>query len=144
MRGMIGCKREEEALSMHMDKLFVEFEFNGKPEAVPTSVNGMPLPEDYLSFMREHDGGEGPIGENGYGCFYRLEELEEVNAEYEVQNWWPGHVVLGSDMGDMLWAFNPQHGTYCQIDSCNIDEDTFFTISDSLEEFLIKMDEELE
>ena len=92
--------------------------------------------------MREHNGGEGPLGENNYGRFFRLEELEEINNEYDVPNSWPGYVVIGG-IDDALWAYNPEKKIYCQIDSCSIDEDTYYTISDSFEEFLIKMDEEL-
>ena len=58
-----------------MDEMFKEFEFNEKPKQMITNVNGLALPEDYLAFMREHNGGEGPLGENNYGRFYRLEEL---------------------------------------------------------------------
>lgn len=125
-----------------MDEMFKEFEFNEKPEQMISSVNGLELPEDYLAFMREHDGGEGPLGENNYGRFYRLEELQEINDEYEVQKWWPGCIVIGS-ADDQLWAYNPEKGVYCQIDSCNTDEDTYYTVSDSFEAFLINMDEEL-
>lgn len=122
--------------------MFEEFVFNDKPEKMISAVNGMALPDDYIAFMREHNGGEGPLGENNYGCFYRLEELEEINEEYDVQNSWPGYVVIGGIDG-ALWAYNPSKEIYCQIDSCNTDEDTYYTIANSLEEFLIKMDEEL-
>ena len=56
--------------------MFSKFEFNEKPERMITEVNGFALPKDYLAFMSEHNGGEGPIGENNYGRFYRLEELD--------------------------------------------------------------------
>ena len=128
---------------MSFEEMFKEFEFNEKPEKVLTSVNGLALPEDYLSFMKEHDGGEGSLGEYNYGCFYRFEELEEVNEEYEVQANWPGYVVIGSDMSGQLWAYNPEKKIYCQIDSGNTEEDTYYTKSKSFEEFLNKMDEEL-
>ena len=125
-----------------MDEMFKEFEFNEKPEQMISSVNGLELPEDYLAFMREHNGGEGPLGENNYGRFYRLEELQEINDEYEVPKWWPGCIVIGS-VDDQLWAYNPEKGVYCQIDSCNTDEDTYYTVSDSFEAFLVNMDQEL-
>ena len=125
-----------------MDEMFKEFEFNEKPEQMISSVNGLELPEDYLAFMREHNGGEGPLGENNYGRFYRLEELQEINDEYEVPKWWPGCIVIGC-ADDQLWAYNPEKGVYCQIDSCNTDEDTYYTISDSFEAFLVNMDQEL-
>ena len=129
-----------------MEEMFKEFDFNEKPEAIISEINGMALPDDYLEFMSEHDGGEGPIGKNSYGRFYRMEELQEVNDGYEVAKWWPGHIVFGTDGGGELCAYNPDKKIYCQIDSCNIEDDsgdTYMTISFSLEEFLIKMDEEL-
>lgn len=126
-----------------MEELFKEFEFNEKPEKMIISVDGLALPEDYLAFMREHNGGEGPIGKNNYGRFFRLEELEEINDEYEAQSTWPGYVIIGG-IDDALWAYNPDKRIYCQIDSMNSGEDTYYTISDSFETFLINMDQELE
>ena len=129
----------------HMENkedMFREFEFNEKPEELISEVNGVPIPDDYLAFICEHNGGEGPLGDNNYGRFFKLEELEEINDEYDVQNNWPGYVVIGG-IDDTLWAFNTSKGIYCQIDRCNIDEDTYYTISYSFEEFLAKMDEEL-
>lgn len=73
-----------------MNEMFKVFDFNDKTDYRIEEVNGVKLPKDYLDFMAEHDGGEGPIGKNNYGCFYKLEELVEVNNEYEVQQWWPG------------------------------------------------------
>ena len=64
-----------------LKEMFKDFEFNEKPEELISGVNGMALPDDYLAFIREHNGGEGPFGENGYGCFYRIEELQEVNDD---------------------------------------------------------------
>ena len=125
-----------------MKEMFREFEFNEKPERLISEVNGLALPEDYLSFMSEHNGGEGPLGETNSGRFYKLEELKEINDEYDVQNSWPGYIVIGG-IDDALWAYSPDRRIYCQIDSCNTGEDTYYTISDSLEGFLIKMDEEL-
>lgn len=127
---------------MEMKEMFREFDFNGKPDMLIREVNGLALPDDYLSFMNEHNGGEGPLGENNYGRFYRLEELKEINEQYGVSGSWPGYVVIGG-IDDMLWAYNPYRKIYCQIDSCNTDEDTFSTVSGSFKEFLIKMDEEL-
>ena len=127
---------------MKHEDMFKDFDFNEKPEEMISEVNGVLLPADYLAFMQDHNGGEGPLGENNYGRFFRLEELEEINNEYDVPNSWPGYVVIGGK-DDALWAYNPSKGIYCQIDSCNIDDDTYYTISKSFEEFLIKMDEEL-
>ena len=122
-----------------MKELFRNFDFNEAPTQMIQTVNGMDLPEDYLEFRSEHNGGEGPIGEVGYGCFFRLEELEDCNTEYDVQKSWPGHIVIGSDMGGMLWAYCPEKEVYCQIDSCSISNDAYFDVSDSLQEFVEKI-----
>jgi hypothetical protein len=124
------------------EAMFKDFEFNEKPEEVITEVNGMKLPEDYLNFMSEHNGGEGPLGEYNYGRFYMLEELEEIQDEYDVKNSWPGYIVIGG-IDDTLWAYNSDKKIYCQIDSFNTEEDTYYTISNSFEEFLVNMDNEL-
>ncbi len=50
-------------------ELFIDFSFNEKPDTVITEVNGLPLPEDYLAFMQEHNGGEGPIGKTATAVF---------------------------------------------------------------------------
>ena len=81
-----------------LEELFKDFEFNEMPEELIFKVNGMALPDDYLIFMRKHNGGEGPLGRNCYGCFYRMEEIQGVNDDYEVKKWWPGHIVIGTDV----------------------------------------------
>ena len=129
-------------MNAKMEEMFKDFDFNEKPEELVRSVGGLELPEDYLEFMSEHNGGEGPLGENNYGRFYMMEELEEINEMYDVQTSWPGYVVIGG-IDDTFWAYNPTEKIYCQIDSTNIAEDTYYTVSGSLEEFLEKMDEEL-
>ena len=129
-------------MNAKMEEMFKDFDFNEKPEELVRSVGGLELPEDYLEFMSEHNGGEGPLGENNYGRFYMMEELEEINEMYDVQTSWPGYVVIGG-IDDTFWAYNPAEKIYCQIDSINIAEDTYYTVSGSLEEFLEKMDEEL-
>ena len=130
-------------MNKKMEEMFKEFDFNDKPDEMITEVNGIKLPKDYLSFMSEHNGGEGPLGKNNYGRFYMLEELGEINEEYGVMDSWPGYIVIGG-IDDTLWAYNPDKKIYCQIDSYNIDEDTYYTVSNSFEEFLINMDKELE
>lgn len=121
-----------------MKEMLKDFNFNEAPAKMIRKVCGMDLPEDYLEFMSKHNGGEGPIGELGYGCLFKLEELEEINNEYKVQEYWPGYIVIGSDMGGMLWAYNPEEKYYCQIDSV-ITDDICFDVSETLQEFLGKI-----
>lgn len=129
-------------MNAEMERMFQEFRFNDRPAALIDSVNGMALPADYLCFMSEHNGGEGAIGEYNYGRFYPLEELKEINDEYDASNCWPGYVVIGG-IDSNLWAYCPEKGIYCQIDMYGDEDEAYCTIAHSLEEFLTKMDEEL-
>ena len=100
-------------------------------------VIGFKLPDDYLSFMQEHHGGEGSLEENSYGCFFKLEELQKINDAYNVQK------LAGSHCDRLqLWVYYPEKRQHCRIDSCNTDDDTYVAISDSLMTFLLNMDKE--
>lgn len=85
-----------------------EFEFNGSYTGTPvTEINGVALPDGYLRFMREHNGGEGDIGETWFVLF-PLEELAEINEDYEVGTLLPGCVILGSNGGGELYGVDSE------------------------------------
>ena len=58
-----------------------DFEFN-KPYSgdLVKEINGVPLPQQYIGFMKDHNGGEGDIGET-WLVLFPLEELDEINKE---------------------------------------------------------------
>lgn len=68
---------------------------------------GAVLPADYLSFLRQHNGGEGFIGDN-YIVFWRAEELADFNREYEVEKYAPGIFLFGSDGGGEGYGFDTE------------------------------------
>ena len=67
----------------------------------------VPLPNDYLEFLRQHNGGEGFIGGN-YVIFWKAEELADFNREYEVDAYAPGILLFGSDGGGEGYGFDTQ------------------------------------
>lgn len=68
---------------------------------------GITLPSDYLAFLRQHNGGEGFIGDN-YIVFWKAEELADFNREYEVEIYAPGIFLFGSDGGGEGYGFDTQ------------------------------------
>jgi cell wall assembly regulator SMI1 len=68
---------------------------------------GTALPEDYVRFLRAHNGGEGFLGEN-YIIFWKAEELSSFNREYEVDKYAPGILLFGSDGGGEGYGFDTQ------------------------------------
>ncbi|WP_258602373.1 SMI1/KNR4 family protein [Mesorhizobium sp. AR10] len=59
---------------------------------------GVTLPKDYTNFLKEHDGGEGFIGDS-YIVLFKAEELADFNREYEVEKYAPGILLFASNGG---------------------------------------------
>ncbi len=84
--------------------------------------------------MKEHNGGEGDIGE-AWLVLFPLEELEEINHDYETDKYLPGHIIFGSDGGDELYGVdengqffkNRLTGSYIRINQKH-NVQTFFHI----------------
>src|SRR5688572_21310493 len=60
---------------------------------------GVEFAPDYIAFMRESNGGEGPFGKEGYMRLWRVEELVSSNEGYETAEYFPRWVFLGSNGG---------------------------------------------
>jgi hypothetical protein len=78
----------------------------GVVEGLSSSL-GVALPGDYLGFLRQHNGGEGFIGDN-YIVFWKAEELAQFNREYEVEKYAPGIILFGSNGGGEGYGFDTQ------------------------------------
>ncbi|MDH2054985.1 SMI1/KNR4 family protein [Achromobacter marplatensis] len=63
------------------------------------------LPADYLNFIGEHNGGEGFVGEN-YLILWKIGDLIDFNADYEVENYAPGIFLFGSSGGGEGYGFD--------------------------------------
>ena len=75
-------------------------------EQLPSEL-GVALPSDYLDFLRQHNGGEGFVGDN-YIIFWKAEELADFNREYEVEKYAPGIFLFGSSGGGEGYGFDTQ------------------------------------
>lgn len=66
---------------------------------------GVTLPKDYTNFLREHNGGEGFIGDS-YIILFKAEELVNFNREYEVEKYAPGILLFASNGGGEGYGFD--------------------------------------
>ncbi|ESY25574.1 MULTISPECIES: SMI1/KNR4 family protein [unclassified Mesorhizobium] len=73
-------------------------------DGLPASL-GVTLPKDYADFVREHNGGEGFIGDS-YIIFFKAEELVDFNREYEVEKYAPGILLFASNGGGEAYGFD--------------------------------------
>jgi hypothetical protein len=96
-------------IPMDKDRLFAKF--NANPPASAAALRefeckaGLRLPEEYVQFLRQADGGEGFIG-NAYLILWRVAELVELNRAYQVAEYAPGLLLFGSDGGGEAFAFD--------------------------------------
>ena len=94
------------------DKKQIFEKFNSNPPASVASLRNFELesdfrlPEDYVQFLQQTNGGEGFVGPNAYVILWRLEELLEMNKAYQVAEFAPGLFLFGSDGGGEAFAFD--------------------------------------
>ncbi len=117
-------------------EMFKDFEFNKPTDYEITEINGVTIPDDYLSFMHEHNGGEGGIGENGYMQLVKLEELADFNEDYEISKWHQDIFIFGTDLGGILFGYDSSKSLYCSIDSCSITEEDTYHAGKTFAEFI--------
>lgn len=96
-------------------------------------VCGVLLPEDYLAFMKEHNGGEGEIGET-YLVLFPLEELGTVNDNYDTENILPDCAIIGGDGGGELYGVTAD-GRYFNVPAIMDKEDVTY-LGSSMKRFI--------
>jgi hypothetical protein len=121
--------------------------FNSNPPADPSAIarfekeSGIRLPPGYSSFLLGRNGGEGFIGENAYVILWRLEELIALNKEYEVTEYVPGLLFIGSDGGGEAFALDRRasHLPIVSVPFVGMDYSVVRTIAPDISSFLEKL-----
>lgn len=119
--------------------LFENFEFDRNTIADVTEINGVPLPQDYLEFVRENGGGEGALGDEGYLQLWSLGELEDQNGFYETREILPDCVLIATDLSGSMFGVN-KNGEYFAIpNDMGLDAEEIYVLCRSFEEFVEKL-----
>ena len=95
-------------------------------------INNVILPKEYLEFMKNHNGGEGDIG-NTYLVLFPLEELQEINEDYCLEEYLPNHIIIGNNGSGELYGLNSS-GKYFVV-PCMIKEEYLTILGSTIEEF---------
>jgi hypothetical protein len=64
--------------------------------------------QDYLAFMRHHNGCDGPVGREGNISIWPLEKVIWGTEQYGAPQFAPGLLLFGSDGGNEAYAFDRQ------------------------------------
>lgn len=75
-----------------------------------SSEVGFAFPSDYLDFMLNSNGGEGPIGPSNYLSLWKMEDIAKLNKDYDVGLYAPGYLIFGSDGSGTAYAFDKEKG----------------------------------
>ena len=112
--------------------MWSDFVFNGPYEGdIPTSINGVALPQEYIDFMSEHNGGEGDTG-SSWLVLFPVEELQEMNDEYEIGKYLKDKMIIGSNgAGELIGIDN--EGNYFIVPDM-IEEEYLSILGDSIDE----------
>ncbi|MCH5347918.1 MAG: SMI1/KNR4 family protein [Oscillospiraceae bacterium] len=116
-----------------------EFEFNAPYTGEDIiEINGVKLPQNYIDFMKEHNGGEGDIGES-WLVLYPMEELQKYNDNSEISEYLPNHIIIGGDGGEELYGITTD-GKYFNVPSM-FEEEEVTILCDDIKDFADKVNE---
>ena len=96
-------------------------EFNGNEPATIDSISACEkslnykLPKDYVEFLMIKNGGEGFIGNESYLILWPIEDIVNFNREYEVANYCPGLLLIGSSGGGEAYAFDMRNSPWSVV-----------------------------
>lgn len=76
-------------------------------------INDVILPVQYINFMKKHNGGEGNIGET-WLILFPLKDLQEINDDYCIEEFLPGHIVIGTNGNGELYGID-RNGDYFNV-----------------------------
>lgn len=102
---------------------------------------GSILPQDFQSFLRESNGGEGFIGRETYVILWSTEEIVRYNREYEVNDYCPELLLIGSNGSGEAYAYDRRASPWCvvQVPLVGMDYELCEEIGSNFDDFIQKL-----
>ena len=101
-------------------------------------VNNVVLPLQYIDFMKQHNGGEGDIGET-WLILFPIDELQEINEEYCIEEFLPNHIIIGSNGSGELYGIDAD-GEYFNVPAL-IEEEYVVLLGDDIHDLPYRINE---
>ena len=127
-----------EDINKYLKKLELEPPANDEKIYEIQQILNFVFPDDYQSFMKHSNGAEGMVGDNAYLQLWSLDNLAEYNEGYEVSEYLPGLILIGSDGGGEAYAYDNRydHKPIVQVPFISINFDGLIKCADRFEGFL--------
>lgn len=103
--------------------------------------NKIEFPEDYTSYMnnlRDHE----IYSENGYVELFPVSELNQINTEYETEQYVPNFVAVGTNGAGVGIFINKENKQFYSIPFVGMDESDAVLLANSFSEFIYKFENE--
>lgn len=88
--------------------------------------------EDHL---KQTVSGEGMIGDNNYLLLWEKSEIEELNNDYETQEFLSSVILIGSDGGDVAYGIDV-NGRFVEVPFIGMDDEEVKIIADDFDGFI--------
>ena len=92
----------------------------------------------FEKYVNECICGEGSIGENSYLILWEKSDIEELNDDYEVNEFLTNSILIGSDGGDIAYGIN-EEGKFFLVPFIGMDDDEVEILGNNFEEFIEKL-----
>ena len=92
----------------------------------------------FEKYINECICGEGSIGENSYLILWEKSDIEELNDDYEVNEFLTNSILIGSDGGDIAYGIN-EEGKFFLVPFIEMDDDEVEILGNNFEEFIEKL-----
>ncbi|SFU44058.1 SMI1/KNR4 family protein [Butyrivibrio sp. INlla21] len=89
----------------------------------------------FVPYVNSCYSGEGMIGENSYLMLWDKEDIEELNDDYEVNEFLNDSILIGSDGGDTAYGID-RTGRFFSVPFIGMSNDEMEYLGDSFTEFL--------
>jgi hypothetical protein len=100
---------------------------------------GVTLPQDYIEFIQKYNGGEGSIGKEAWLILFPLEELDEINEDYCVNEFLPNHCIIGSSGGGELFGVDTS-GNYFAVPAVSMSDEDKIDLGNTFAKFIQSLD----
>lgn len=97
------------------------------------------IDQDYIAFIRDHDGASGSMNDSSYILLWKASEVVQLNPYYEGVEECDKLLFIGSDGGSKGYAFDKVSGKIVGIDFLDIAYSEPAILSDSFFGFMEKL-----
>lgn len=89
----------------------------------------------FEAYIKKTVSGEGMVGESSYLLLWEKREIEELNDDYETQEFLSNVLLIGSDGGDMAYGIDV-NGKYIEVPFIGMADDKVKVIAEDFDSFI--------